>query len=373
MATLILSAAGAAVGGPIGSAIGTYVGQQVDRTFARGPQSRLTDWRAPSSRYGDPIPAVLRRMRVAGVVLWTAPPVAISTVSKNGTGQGLSVSFAYGLSSGRVDEVVRIWADGRLILDEEGRQDVAFELRLHYGDEDQGSDPLIASIIGEELAPAYRGIAYLLFENFDLSSFGNRLPLITVELGGNGDPLLRERVCQGALGLSGAVDDTTNELEGFALQGDTKADAIASLCDAFNPAFAYDGSQWSLRTAPAHHIIDDHFWNAEEVVEAAFRMQSSSGSPSKISVRFFDPAIDFAAGEKSARLPGVERLRRIELPAALSGDRAKATAATLLARSLNERQERWLRLPLSYLHVRIGDEVSGVSPNAERLVVCESV
>lgn len=371
MATLILSAAGAAVGGPVGGAVGTFLGRQVDRSLARRPQSRLTDWRAPSSQYGEPIPATLGRMRVAGVVLWAGPPVVTTTVSKNGAGQGLSVSFAYGLSSGPIKAVHRIWADGRLIRDEKGRQDVTFEMRLHQGDEDQASDPLIASVLGEELAPAYRGIAYLVFENFDLSSFGNRLPLLTVEVVGEAGPLAAEEVCRQALRLTGEIGGSAHELEGVALVGDDKAEAMSPLCEAFSTKFGYNGSHWSIEAAPAYQAIEEQFWTVGNEADAAFRVAPVGDLPTKVSLRFFDPEIDFAAGEKSARLPGPERLRQVEIAAALNGDRAKAVAAELLAESTNEGSELWLQLPLTYARIKLGDEVGQPTEGTKRFRVCE--
>lgn len=310
-------------------------------------------------------------MRVAGVVLWAAPPVVTTTVSKNGAGQGLSVSFAYALSSNPLEAVHRIWADGRLIRDEEGRQDVTFEMRLHKGDEDQASDPLIASILGEDIAPAYRGIAYLVLENFDLSSFGNRLPLLTVEVVGDAKPLAAEEVCRQALRLTGDVGGSAHELEGVALVGDDKAEAVSPLCEAFSTRFGYHGTGWSIEAEPAYHAIEEQFWTIGDEVSAAFRVTPPADLPTKISLRFFDPEIDFAAGEKSARLPGAERLRRVELSAALSGDRAKALAAELLVQSTNEGSERWLKLPLTYARIHLGDEVGQAAEGTERFRVCE--
>ena len=46
--------------------------------------------------------------------------------------------------------------------------------------EDQLPDPLIAAIEGE--APAYRGTAYVVFENLDLTPYGNRIPQFNFEV-----------------------------------------------------------------------------------------------------------------------------------------------------------------------------------------------
>src|SRR5688572_1657626 len=126
MATMILGAAGTALAGPLGGAIGAFSGRQVDRSFGAGSTPRITDLRTPSARYGDPIPAVWGKMRVAGVILWSSEPVVSATVSKAGSGQSTSVSFALALSSGPVSTIGRIWADGRLIRDASGHQTTAF-------------------------------------------------------------------------------------------------------------------------------------------------------------------------------------------------------------------------------------------------------
>ncbi|WP_338505003.1 phage tail protein [Sphingomonas kaistensis] len=369
MATLVLSAAGAAIGGPVGGLVGSFVGRQFDRSFGAGSGTRLSDLRAPSSQYGDPIPRVLRQMRVAGVVLWASEPVATALVSKSVSEQASSVSFAYGLSSGFVEDVGRIWADGRLIRDGEGRQDVSFTLRLNHGDEDQLSDPLIASLLGEENTPAFRGIAYLVFENFDLSSFGNRLPLITVEVLANGDPIIADDIVRSELDLAGVTNDRPHKLDGFALTGDNGAVALQPLFDALKPALSYDGRKWGIGAASSQHVIDSHFWALESDRQSHFRMDGQCEVPTKVSVRYFDPAIDYLAGEKSARQPGVERLRRIELPAAMSGERAKALAFEQLQQVAQESKAYWLTLPLSYAAIQVGDHVG--SGSSRDFVVCE--
>lgn len=358
MATMVLSAAGAAIGGPVGGAIGSFLGRQVDRSFGKGSRPRISDLRAPSAQFGDPIPSIIGRMRVGGVVLWTSEPVATATVSKSGTGTGSSVSFAYGLSTGRIDEVGRVWADGRLIRDAEGSQAVSFELRLHTGDEDQLSDPLIASIMGEDRAPAFRGIAYLVFENFDLSSFGNRLPLITVEVTEREGGVSSDSIVGSAISIASSSEADGHDLAGFASLGDDQADALAPLVEAFGTTFAYSDARWTLQRSSAHHVVDDDLWVLQSPEQVSTTLAARSQVPSRVSIRFFDPDIDFAASERSARLPGAERLKRIELPAALSRDRAKALAFRRLTEAASSSVERWLELPLSYITICLGDKVS---------------
>lgn len=372
MATLVLSAAGAALGGPIGAAVGRFAGRQIDRSFGASSSRRLSDLRLPSAQYGDPIPAVFGQMRVAGVVLWVSAPVATAVVSKTGSAQSQSISFALAVSSTRIDKVERIWADGRLIRDGEGQQNVTFTVRLHDGSDDQASDGLIAATEGEEVTPAYRGIAYLVFEGFDLSSFGNRLPLITAEVSSASDPLTAERVLQDRLNLALTdPDDCSNALVGAALAGDNVAEALTPFMDATSPSFSFGDSGWSMARMPKHHLIEAEFWAPERQTGNGNRRDvgSQSVAPTRVSLRYFDPALDFAAGEKSAKLPGPEKLRRIELPAAMDGAVAKALAFAQLAKKRRRDEQFWLRLPVSFARIGVGDYLSSESAPDVRWVV----
>src|SRR5690606_35650402 len=66
------------------------------------------------------------------------------------------------------------WADGQL-LDPEG-----LNLRFYRGTQTQLPDGLIEATQG--VAPAYRGMCYLVVEQLPLSRFGNRIPQLSVEL-----------------------------------------------------------------------------------------------------------------------------------------------------------------------------------------------
>ena len=55
-------------------------------------------------------------------------------------------------------------------------------MRLHGGGEGQAVDPLIAAAEGIVIAPAYRGLAYAVFEDLPLSEYGNRIPNLTFEI-----------------------------------------------------------------------------------------------------------------------------------------------------------------------------------------------
>lgn len=192
MATIALSALGRAAGtlllGPLGAVIGQaaggLLGAAVDSTLirsgqgARGP--RLSDLDVQTSTEGKAIPRVYGRARIAGQVIW-ATRYEEETVTSGGKGGPKAENYKYygnfavGLCEGPIDRIGRVWADGTL-LDLE-----TVTMRVHLGTEDQAPDSLILARQGTDV-PAYRGLAYVVFERLPLDDFGNRLPQLTFEV-----------------------------------------------------------------------------------------------------------------------------------------------------------------------------------------------
>ncbi|MEZ5957929.1 MAG: glycoside hydrolase/phage tail family protein [Hyphomonadaceae bacterium] len=203
MAELVLSTVGRAIGsslpgalGSIGAALGqmggAMLGSAIDqrlfgvRTTREGP--RLTDLHIQASTEGASIPAVFGTVRIAGQVIWAArfkEHVEAESTSAGGKGGGPSVrtrsyrytlSFAVGLCEGEVARIGRVWANGAPL----DLSTVAW--RLHLGNEEQTPDPLIEAIDGAEHAPAYRGLAYVVFEDLPLEAYGNTIPQLSFEI-----------------------------------------------------------------------------------------------------------------------------------------------------------------------------------------------
>lgn len=218
MAELVLSTAGRALGaslpgafGAIGATLGrmggTLLGSAIDRSLfgvgvtREGP--RLTDVHIQGSTEGASIPALYGSVRIAGQVIWAArfkEHVETSESGAGGKGGGARVSsrtyrytlsFAVGLCEGEVARIGRVWANGALL-------DLStLAWRLHSGAEDQAPDALIEAIEGAENAPAYRGLAYIVFEDLPLEAFGNTIPQLSFEVVRpvrNGGARLEDRV-----------------------------------------------------------------------------------------------------------------------------------------------------------------------------------
>ncbi len=201
MATILLSAAGAAVGAGFGGTVlglsGAVIGRAVGATLGRvidqkllgaGSQAievgRVDRFRLMGASEGTMIPLIWGRTRVAGQVIWATQ--FQETVTTNGGGKGApkprtqqysyTVSLAVALCEGEITRVGRVWADGLEI--EKDR----LNLRVYRGTETQVADPKIAAVEGADNAPAYRGTAYVVIEDLDLSRFGNRVPQFNFEV-----------------------------------------------------------------------------------------------------------------------------------------------------------------------------------------------
>lgn len=191
MATLVFSTVGTIFGGAIGGAIGSLVGRQVDAALfggsgRQGP--RLKELAVTTSSYGQPIPRHFGRMRVAGSIIWATDLVEHSEVQGGGKGApsvttfSYTANFAVALSSRPITGIGRIWADGKLLRGEAGDLKTGGTLRIYTGEGDQVVDPLIAEHEGPDRCPAHRGIAYVVFEDLDLSEYYNHIPALTFEV-----------------------------------------------------------------------------------------------------------------------------------------------------------------------------------------------
>ena len=207
MASIILSSAGKAIGGAlampqapglgalISKTIGGFIDQKLFSSMGGKPRiqgSRLADLGVQTSTYGKMIPMVYGTVRTAGNMIWSLPiketvNITSSSAGVGGKGGGgkatqstssysYSVTLAVGICEGEVTDILRVWADAKQL-------DLSqYTVRIYKGSEAQTPDSLIQSIEGAGSTPAYRGLAYVVFENFPLADFGNRIPNFTFEV-----------------------------------------------------------------------------------------------------------------------------------------------------------------------------------------------
>lgn len=203
MATILLSAAGAALGGAVGGtalglssvaigrAVGATLGRVIDeRLLGSGSEpvetGKVDRFRTTQGSDGQPVARLYGRMRIGGQVIWASQFMESATTSGGGgkgapkapavTSYSYSVSLAVALCEGEIASVPRVWADGEEFAPKD------LNMRVYRGTAEQLPDPLIETIEGTGEVPAYRGTAYVVFEDLQLEQFGNRVPQFSFEV-----------------------------------------------------------------------------------------------------------------------------------------------------------------------------------------------
>lgn len=221
--------------------------------------------------------------------------------------------------------------------------------------------PLVASIEGIANTPAYRGLAVAVFENLELAEYGNRIPFLTFELLGDGEPPQVAAILDDA--SRGTIASSLDRsIMGYAAYGASIQTALQPLVDCFGIELFDDG--FGLRSPAVSALVpitEDELGNSADARPAA-RIQKERASardiPGLLRLGYYDPARDYQAGE--ARAVAAESnagsLHR-ELAAVIDAHTAKSLAQQMLGRAWAVRERITLRLPPSYIGLEPGIEI----------------
>jgi hypothetical protein len=350
MATLLLSAIGTLVGGPIGGAIGALVGRTVDGAILghgtrEGP--RLKELAISTSSYGTAVPRVHGRMRVPGTIIWATDLVEHRDKQGGGKGKPSVVTYSYtaslavALSSRPLAGIGRIWADGNLLRGAAGDFKTGGTMRFYSGTDDQSPDPLLTAAEAE--SPAYRGLAYVVFEDLQLGDFGNRIPALTFEV------FAPDQQLSVAGLLEDFIDDLDADVPLPGIAGLSCESPLSDLLAQIDPALPLDcdvsgdllsiGSQ-SVQTPivlaeAATSVADDAFGGASGFSR---RRQPPSGTRPEI-LRYYDIDRDYQPGQQRAPgRPQPGQPASIELPVAMAASDARVLAERIARRASWARQ-----------------------------------
>ena len=368
MATLLFTALGTALGGPLGGAIGAMIGQRADSANIGSPTRegpRLKELGVSTSSYGAALPRHHGRMRVPGTIIWSTD--LIEHREKQGGGKGkpavmaysYTVSFAVALASRPISAVARIWADGTLLRGAAGDLKTGGSFRLHTGEGDQSPDLLIAAAEGADRTPAFRGLAYAVFEDLDLSDFGNRIPALTFEvIADDASGLALDGLTSGLIDRADAGVALPG-LAGVSIEGPL-GDVLSLLdplwpmdCDACGDALVIARERLQSGAIPLTEAAmaqgDGNFGSA-----AGFRR---SRTPPPVAapglLRYYDVDRDYQPGLQRApgRPPSGQPIA-LELPAAMAAGDAQHLIGTAARRS------RWARESLAWRTCELNPQVA---------------
>lgn len=261
---------GAAYGFALGLAAGSLLDPPKGPTVA-GPT--IQDTAVQTSTYGVPIPRVYGTIGGAGNILWVENNKLKATIRKKksgGKGGGgssattktvtYSATFILGLCEGPIVGVRRIWCSDKLIYNAASTDpdtivasnNNAIGFRIYTGADDQMPDPRYEADVGVGNAPAFRGLAYIAFDDFQLADFSNTLQAaqFKVEVVGSGT----NSIASGTATISTAIkswDSMARSNSGLVM-------AVAQSTTA--GATTLNGQSWTPITLPDSWAWNDVVW-----------------------------------------------------------------------------------------------------------------
>lgn len=171
--------------------IGQYINYTQNETTKKDDKltGKLAELSIQTSSYNKIIPIIYGTNRIAGNIIWLGNIKETyntnATTIKIGKGQKIkqssieyfyNLSFAVAICKGEIEKINNVWADTKLL---DLKQ---YKYRFYSGSSDQLPDSLIEAIEGIGNVPAYRDLCYIVFENFPLSEFNNRIPNFIFEV-----------------------------------------------------------------------------------------------------------------------------------------------------------------------------------------------
>lgn len=312
------------VGGPAGALKGAYLGMTVGGIVdppkgpvIRGP--RLDDLSVQTATYGAFIPRVYGTVGIHGNVFWVQGDSLIEQkkVTESG-GKGGSTqttetfeyfaTFAVGLCEGPIEGIRRIWIGGQLWYDAGATDrasviatsEAAPKFTLYNGTDTQLADPLMQADKGAANVPAYRGLAYIVFDMLPLAKYSNSLmgAQVKVEIVGDGSSapvLIDDYLIQGGgdsgytFTLSGIpqnqpISGISYDSNGFAyyiarlVEDDTYPVVVKKIGDSVSLSALSDEDDWLLASGPLFPNNDYYevLQTSLDTLQYAFSVSSGS-------------------------------------------------------------------------------------------------
>jgi len=191
MAQLGLAMGGGALFGPWGFLAGSLLGAWLFGKDQKGP--RLNDLSVTVSSQGIPIGIGYGTIVMPGNVIWKTDLVEHKRKTSAKGGPQIveyyyTCSLAVCFANREAKHLLKLYIDNKLLFDVDASgvyaptgedaiiNEYGIKFRFYTGSETQEPDPLIESIEGVGNVPAFRGCCYAVFEDINVSNFGNRVP-----------------------------------------------------------------------------------------------------------------------------------------------------------------------------------------------------
>lgn len=353
----------------LGYALGSMVGGALfPQSMPDGPNitqegPRLGDTTVQNSAYGIDIPVAFNTIRFAGNIIWASEikeTQHVNTYSsgggggKGGGGGGTATQITYtyavdlgiGICQGPITRIKKIWANSKLIYDVDGTGTNA-AVTIHLGTEVQTADSYIQSIEGSTYTPAYRGLAYVVFQDYQLAEHGNTIPNFEFEVEVNSGTQTLGGIVEYLCGLAGLspsqidVSALTQVVKGFKI---SNRGTIRQALEPLMTAYYFDcvESEGILKfvvrgnPTPAYIISEDDLDARMSSEQPGIPLNSTRlmemELPYEVSVVFMNLNNSYQSGLQYDRRLNTQSntQKKIELPIAMLDSKAKSIASTIL-------------------------------------------
>lgn len=396
MASVALGAVGAGIGGAFGGVAGAELGFSVGITIGgllfppkqkNQDSGRIKDLRVGGSGYGSVIPQIFGSMRVAGNIIWATDLVEHS---KSRSGKGTrsssqrqttySVSVAMAVCRGPIGRIGRIWAEDVIIYDDTDSPASKYNIQVYFGDETQLPNNTIKNVEGVSSTPAFRGLAYCVYTDWDLSTWGNRIPSTSYEVlpaistNYTVGQILESLFLQAGLTTNQYdVTDATDVVTGFTITGrEAVRDSVADMLRVYNTdlveidgkIFAKKRGSAPIITIPTRDMasrIDSGGGSNSPDQNVTTKRKQDLELPFRLDLAYFSTTSDY---QQAAQ--GATRYTKVNLQDAttvgtsltLNDDQARQAAEKILHQMWIEREEFELTVPIKYAYLCPGDVVN---------------
>lgn len=197
MARQVLPLVGAVIGGiyggpagaQAGAMIGSLIGNAVDPEIIKGPS--IGDGQQTVSAEGTPRPIIYGTGAVGGNIIAKGDLIKKKKRKRQSKGGPIQetehfyMTYAIRICEGPITGLLRVWEDEKLSYDvrltgslvsAEENNKYASNFKVYLGGEDQLPDPDLEVVFGVGDTPAFRGTAYLVFPNRDLTERQGSVP-----------------------------------------------------------------------------------------------------------------------------------------------------------------------------------------------------
>lgn len=369
--------------GPWGIAAAGIVGSLVDSVIISAitpgtttESGKLSDLDYQTATLGAGIVKGYGTTKITGNIMWGTKFTEHISEETTGGGKGgggasvttktytYSASFAILICEGEINSISKVYADG-----------TEFDLssvdyRLYKGTESQIPDDFMESIEGEGRVPAYRGIAYIVFRNMNLSDYGNRIPSFSfvVAFPKNDLKEIMDEISVDA-GLVLTQDVDTTALAGITVDGFTRSggqsykDQVNSLrvCNDFDGAERYGIVVFKGKDFNNVVQVAKTDYGAYETEPEDNPIETTTAHdlslPKKLTVNYVSKANDYQTGTAQAyrQITGANTETSVSTEQVMTDSAAKSVAEKRLFEAWEGRTTHEFKLGNKYGWVMPGD------------------